>query len=219
MAITYVNIGTRVDTGSGAAQTISYPAGIASGDLLIVFAAHRNGSTIAAPTSTLTWTEVANYDICNKAWTATYDGSATAPTMNTGGVSTYAVMTAIRGQATSSLDGFNNVIAVQINMRYPALTITNDNEIVFTFCFERTGITSVAQTSGFTEIEDFGASASGYGAQIQYQIQTAKTNIIQTDPVVTPNTTSATQIGITVAFIAKTTGGALLTSESNYGGF
>ena len=207
MAITYVNIGTRVDSGSGSPQTIAYPAGIASGDLLIVFGAHRTATAPAAPSSTLTWTEVATSSVNaneSKVWTATYDGSATAPTAVPGSASYYS-MAAIRGQAASSLDTSASSVASQVNMRYPALTIAGVNEIVFTFCRDGGTITSVAQTAGFTEIEDINLSASTWGIQIQYQIQGTAINILQTDPVVTGGST-ITQIGITVAFKYLDTG-------------
>ncbi len=221
MANTYVNLGARTDVGSGT-STIAYPASIASGDLLIVFAGIKpNSAILNPPTSTLTWTEVATNSVQNdqKIWTATYDGSATAPTINTGGNRTYASMAAIRGQASSSLDAFASAsTSPATDMIYPALTIANDNEIIFTFCLDKGNITSVLNTSGFTEIEDYNSGASGYSFQIQYQIQTSKTNITQGTPTVTGGG-SVTQRGLTIAFIAANVGGSLLTQESNYGGF
>ena len=221
MAITYVNIGARTDTASGN-PSIAYPAAIQSGDLLIVCVGIKPNSAGSAPTSTLTWTSVASANVGDLAvYTATYDGSATAPTVATAGARTYAIMVAIRGQAASSLDASATSGASLINkMRYPALTIANDNEIVFTFCEDKENITSVAQTSGFTEIEDYSSGSAAYSFQIQYQIQGTKTNIAQTDPAVTGGSGgNITQLGITIAFVPATSGGFLLTSESNYGGF
>jgi hypothetical protein len=223
MPAAIVNVGAMID-GSSGNQTIPYPASIANGHLLVIFAGFRNtaAGVIPAPSSTLTWTEIASLDTgYQKAWSAVYDGSATAPTITPAGNYMGGIMVAISGQAGSpSLDTAAANFWVQTNLRYPALTIANDNEIILTWCTSVGNSTSVAPTAGFTEIEDEAMwPVSGGHSQIQYQVQTSKSNITQADPVVTGGS-SGTIRGFTIAIKAAAgSSKALLTMESNQGGF
>jgi hypothetical protein len=202
VSITYVNTGAITDIGSGSA-TVAYPAGIAANDVLLVLGFQRNSAnTVNPPSSTLTWTEESVLGVHFKAWSAVYDGAATAPTANSGGARCFYVMLAFRGVDTvTPVNGDEaTTTAVQTNMRYPALTVPLANMAIVTFCKSLIDNSGVAPAAGFTEVVDY-VLATSYGAHVQYQIQTTATNIVQTDLTVTGGS-SVTQRGMTLALTA-----------------
>ena len=154
---------------------------------------------MSAPSNALTWTDTGSTMIFFKVYTATYDGLAAAPTIDTLTAATYGVMLAIRSSNPIVVDAIANTSTTQVNMRYPALTLANDNEFVLTYCRTNSAITSVAPDTGWTEIEDANLATSMAGVQICYQIQTTRTNVVQGNPVVTGSTSLAVH-GITLAF-------------------
>lgn len=200
MAIAYVAIGTRVDTATGT-PTLAYPAGIASGDFLVACCHFRGASagTIAGPVSALTWADTGSPAVYHKVFTATYDGLTSAPTIDTATKPTYARMFALRSSNAIVVDAIAQNGATQVNLTYPALTLANDNEFLFTYAFTNSAITSVAVDAGFTEIEDVNVTAAAGGVQIAYQIQTTRTNLPLGNPVVTGGSSLATH-GISLAF-------------------
>lgn len=202
MAIAYVALGTRVDIGTGTA-TLPYPAGIVSGDTLVACCHKKPGTAVVTPPSnTLTWTDADIHTLgvaFHKIYTATYDGLATAPTLDSGSDPTYGRMFALRCSNAIVVDNFDAGSATQTNLRYPALSLANDNEFVLTYCRSNGALTSVTPDAGFTEIEDFSLTAAPAGVHLQYQIQTARTNILQGNPA-TVGMASVAVRGITIAF-------------------
>jgi hypothetical protein len=156
-------------------------------------------NTLSAPSNALTWADAGSPAIYHKVYTATYDGLAAAPTINSASFVIYGRMFAIRSPNPIIVDAIAQAGASQVNLHYPSLTLANDNEFVATYAFNNSAITSVAVDTGFTEIEDVSTSAAASGVQIQYQIQTTRTNIPAGNPVVTGGTSVSTH-GITVAF-------------------
>lgn len=199
MAISFVGIGTRADFASGT-SALSIPLGTVSGDFLVAPCHHRSiSTTMAAPTGGLTWADTGSAVAYMKVFTATYGSDPPVITIDSASGATYGVLIVLRCSNPILVDVIDDSGAGQTNMRYPAITPGNDGDFILTYCRTNSAIASVAQDTGFTEIEDVNLSAGVGGVQIQYQVQTAATLVPQGNPVVTGSVTAAVH-GITLAF-------------------
>lgn len=188
-----------MDSATGS-QILSWPSGLVSGDLVVAPVMHRSNSTaITAPSNALTWADTGASTSYQKIYTATYDGIAAAPTIDTASIATYGRLFALRSPNPIVVDVIDDSGAGQANMHYPAVTLTNGGEFVVTFCRSQSALTSVTPDTDFTEIEDFSLTSGVWGVFIQYQIFAGNGLVPVGNPVVTGSVVSAVR-GITLAF-------------------
>lgn len=186
--ITYVAAGT-VSHGNNASVTPGVPAGYASGDLLLIFAAIRNSGTgsVNVPSG---WTRMSgflatdNCAILGKIATS----SESSPTVTfSGGVAnadTSAQMIALRGRFAPITDlspvqrGASCLNDSAQNITYPGMTVEQDNSVVIYLGWKQDDWTSVATISGATEIgEPSTTTGNDQGIVWDYVIQTTAAHI------------------------------------------
>lgn len=177
---TFVSAGT-VSHAVNASVTPGMPAGMATGDLMLVLSMIRNSGTgvPVVPTDYTSLILFGNVLLSGKI----HDGSESAPVCAfTGGVAnadTSAQMCAFRdagisvvGTPATLLNGAGTTVP------YPALTVANANGIVLAIGWKQTTHAGVAALAGMTEIGE-GSTATGDDQSFawDYVIQTAAANI------------------------------------------
>lgn len=194
MSITYVGAGTAAH-GNNVSVTPTLHASSTTGDLLLVFDGERGTSATCAD-SLAEYTQLGSVTAASHTATVlarAHDGSEGDPQINitAGTVTSHsAVAVTIRGAVTTltgspaaCLDG---AIQTQSNggsdltIEYPALTVTNDNCIVFLFVKLNDDLNggSFDTPAGFTPIGPWDTTlGADHAFQIYYQIQTTATNI------------------------------------------
>lgn len=201
--ISLVGLGAPVDSLSGIAVAFGYPAGIASGDLLLVPVRMRaTSATAPAPNNALTWVEAVVRGTAHKLFAAFYDGVTAAPTINPGGANLGAIMLALRG--VDPANPFGNTatfLQSQTAVHYPGLTVANDNSYVLTFSSVGAALTAVTHDPAFTELYRFNSAITTLGFYLQGWLQTSKTDFAGNDLTTVPGTL-ATQLATTIVFNA-----------------
>lgn len=183
-AITYVAAGT-VAHGNNASVSASLPAGIQSGDLLLIWAAIRNSGTgtVDTPTGYTLLLDSSNARLFGKIAGA----SEAAPTVTfTGGAAnadTSAQTAAFRGKFYNIENVAVGYTAECLNasaqdITYPGLHVPEDNCLILYLGWKQDDWTSVAAISGATEIgEPDTTTGDDQGIVWNYQIQTTATGI------------------------------------------
>ncbi len=155
MAITGLAVGAAV-TGNNASVTPAAPAGLAAGDLVVIFSAIRNSGTGVA-NCPVGWTPLLaganNVQLCGRFWQT----GDTMPLMTfTGGVAnadTYARALKATGAGLDTLTEQGGVLtsssAVQ-NISYPALPVPGDGQLLLMALWKQDDATSIATPSGWT---------------------------------------------------------------------
>jgi len=195
---TFVAAGT-VAHASNASVTPSLPAGVQTGDLLLVFAAIRNSGT-GLPSAPTGYTRLPVFNAADNAqlFAKVHSGSESAPTVTfTGGVAnadTSAQMAAFRGTPVTLTDLADVVVlaATQLNssaadIATPALaSLHQQGCIILALGWKQDDWTSVAVVSGFTEIgEPDTTTGDDQGIVWDYVIQTTPADIPASSFVVT----------------------------------
>lgn len=181
-APTFVAAGTA-STGANGPRTPGAPAGIAAGDLVLIFASTRNSGTGTVDTPA-NWRSLLEFGNC-KLLGRIYDGVWSMPTVTyTGGAvneDTIAQSCAFRGMgydlskivvnSASRLNGSAQDIAA------PNMTVRQDQCVILALGWKQDDYTSVAAISGYTEIQEASSIAGNDASQIwDYLIQTTQTD-------------------------------------------
>jgi len=190
-APTFVAAGTA-SSGSSGSRTPGMPAGVASGDVVLIFASTRNSGTGTVDTPA-DWTQL--LDFGNMALLGRiYDGAWTMPTVTfTGGAAnedTLAQSCAFRNMCFD-LSRIAHSSNTQLNasaqdIATPLLGVRRDRCVVLHLGWKQDDYTSVAALSGSIEIQELSSVAGNDASQIwDYRIQTTATGIDETSFVVT----------------------------------
>lgn len=184
--ITFVAAGTA-STGSSGSRTPGAPAGIASGDLVFIFASTRNSGT-GIPDTPANWYRFPVFDAnanC-QIFGRIYDGVWTMPTVTyTGGAAnedTIAQPFAFRGKFADltkvflkSASRLNSVAAQDIITPGVSITDLPDNLMALYLGWKQDDYTSVATPSGWTEGQEASSTAGNDASQIWgYRQSTSK---------------------------------------------
>jgi hypothetical protein len=176
---TFVAAGTPA-TGDNASVTPGLPAGIGTGDLLLVFAAIRNSPNgqPTAPDGYVTLLDATNVKLFGKPASASESAPIVPFTGGVSGATTQAEMAAFRGVAPAVLNSSAQLNASAQNVAYPALTVPSDNAVVLYLGWKQDDWTSVATIAGATEIGEV-STTTGDDAGIvwDYVIQTTAADI------------------------------------------
>jgi hypothetical protein len=127
---TYVGVGTAQTWGSAGTETVAYPSGLASGDLLLLMIANSQGVTISCPSG---WTAAgtvstqtgdnAGFESCYLIWSS---GTGVSVTTTTG------------GGWVAEIAGFSNIGSTPLDGVTPVTTVGSTN----TGTFSPSGITT-----------------------------------------------------------------------------
>jgi hypothetical protein len=193
-----------VDHDDNASVTPGLPAGLAEGDLLLIFAAIRNSGTGTVDTPA-GYTRIDAFPVeRNVAVFAKYASSSeSTPTVSftsgVAGATTSAQCAAFRDvsivvqDATAQLNGSAQDIA------FPAADVPYDNCVVLYLGWKQDDWTSVAPISGATEIgEPDSTAGDDQGLVWDYVIQTAKADIAAGSFVVTGGAAAISRGGVIV---------------------
>jgi hypothetical protein len=161
-SISYVSTGTAAHQ-NNASVTPGIPAGVQTGDLLLINAAIRTIST-ATPNTPTGYSALAGVTGSRLFGKIATSSAEVAPTVSfTGGAAnntTSAQMSLFRGAALAVVDAQGLVNLSQQNMPFPSLTTSNDEELVVYVGQKIDDWTSVDTVVGATEI---GESSSTLG--------------------------------------------------------
>lgn len=185
MAITFVNAGTAAH-GNAVSVTPGLPTGHTTDDTLLIFDALKASGTVStsgySELSTVLGSTSRRLTVLSK----THSGTESDPTVAITGTgnSHSAVICAIRG-SSGVLDGTPQTQTgdnVDLTIEYPALTVTEDNCIVWLFVSHNDDLASGALTfdtpAGFTKVGEYDTQAGGdHSFAIYYQIQTTASSI------------------------------------------
>lgn len=180
-AITYVGAGAAA-TGNNASVVPALPASLVVGDQMVCLASIRNSGTGTVNTPT-GWEVLRAFGNCALLGRR-YQSGDTAPTITfAGGVAnadTIAQIAAWRRAHSAPLTGADQLNASAQNINYPALTITQDGNLILLAGWKQDDWTSVA-TLGLTGAAEIGEPSSVAGddaGQVwDYLIQTTAANI------------------------------------------
>jgi hypothetical protein len=175
-SITFVAAGTA-STGSSGSRTPGAPAGIASGDLVLILASTRNSGT-GVPVTPTDWTRFTVFDAASnvQVFGRIYDGVWTMPTVTiTGGAAnedTIAQSAAFRGKfhdisriyVTSV--GRLNASAQDIIAPGVPLTQLPDDFMAIHCCWKQDDFTSAAPAASWTEIQEASTTAGNDASQV-----------------------------------------------------
>lgn len=175
--VSFVSVGTASHA-VNANVTPGLPAGAAAGDLLLVIAAHRDGSTAPnVPAGYVLMRDMANMRLFGKI----HSGSEVAPTITfTGSVpgeDTSAQMAAFRGATTTVSESAElHHIVNQQDIPFPALTVTIRFALRLWLGWKQDDWTSVATIPGATEIDEPDtATGTDQGMVWDFAVDTALT--------------------------------------------
>ncbi|MEV8610114.1 hypothetical protein AB0383_19680 [Amycolatopsis sp. NPDC051373] len=174
----FVGAGTA-STGSNFPRTPGMPAGVAAGDVLLIFAAIRNAGagTPDAPAGYTTLVDGGNMRLFGKV----YDGAEAAPTVTyTGGVAgatNFAQIVAFRGVSLTVLGAAAQPNAAAATVAYPALNLAQAATVLY-LGWQQAVWTGAATVAGAAEIGDFPVSTGDGAAHVwDYAIQSTPANV------------------------------------------
>lgn len=206
---TFVAAGTA-STGSSGSRTPGMPAGVVSGDLILIFASTRNSGTgtVDTPSGWAELLDMGNASLLGRI----YDGVWTMPTVTfTGGAAnedTIAQSCALRNMCVD-LDRVVHSWATQLNasaqnIATPLLGVRRDNCVVLYLGWKQDDYTNVNPISGATEIGEASTAAGNDASQVwDYVIQTTKAGIDETSFTVTGGAAAISR-GAVVALVGGT---------------
>lgn len=197
-AATFVAAGT-VDHDDNAAVTPGLPAGMAAGDLMLIFAAIRSSGTGTVNTPTgytrlPVWTTTDNVQLFAKVHSGSESGPTVTFTGGSSGDTTSAQMLAFRNMPTTLEDLADLVVTSTTLLNASAADILFPSVfpqrvpgcVVLYLAWKQDDWTSVAQPSGFTEaIDTSSTTGNDQGIVGGYQIQTTPASAGAFTPVVT----------------------------------
>lgn len=148
-----VGVGT-VAVGNNAAVSPALPAGVAAGDLMLVYAGMNDSSGVSTVVAPSGWSVLVAKDYTAILYRYYQAGDA-APTVAWSsypgaGCTTMAQVVALRGVTATVHASATQTNASAQNVAYPALTVTADQQVVLVCGFKKDDCTSVATPTGFT---------------------------------------------------------------------
>jgi hypothetical protein len=176
---TFVAAGTAV-TGVNASLTPPLPAGILSGDALLILASIRNSGTGTVNTPA-TWTPLVAFGNMALLAKEAIPGEVAPLVTFADGVAnaeTLAQMVAFRGAAAQLSVSATQLNGAAANIAYPALTVAADGQTILLLGWKQDNWTSVDTVATFAEIgEPSSAAGDNAGEVWDYKIQTTAANI------------------------------------------
>lgn len=178
-AATFVAAGA-VATAVNASVTPALPAGVTTGDLLLVFTAIRNSGTGTpnAPTGYTALVSYANMALYGKIHSGTESAPTVTFTAGAAGDDTSAQMAAFRGAQASVIASATQLNGSVQDIATPACSVLRDRCLVLYLGWKQDDWTSVATVSGATEIGDLPTTTGNdQGLVWDYVIQTTAASI------------------------------------------
>lgn len=206
---TFVGVGTG-SSGSSGSRTPGMPAGVAAGDLVLIFASTRNAGTGTVDTPA-DWTQL--LDMGNAALLGRiYDGVWAMPTVTfTGGAASEDTLAQSAAFRTMCADltrvvhsSTTQVNASAQNIATGLLGVRRDNCVILHLGWKQDDYTNVAAISGSTEIQELSSAAGNDASQVwDYRIQTTAAGIDENTFTVTGGA-SAISVSAVVALVGGT---------------